>query len=384
MRSHRLTISGAHLALRQPLAVACVVLAGYVGWAGYYLHYHSVASIAHVGSRFQQQGNGSSAIDRLDGLPTEVIGYDGQFYFFVALDPTRARTYLDDPAYRYSRPIYPLAARALALGRSGAVPWALLLLGLAGVFAGTFASAAIVRREGFSAWYGALYGLYPGLFVAVTWDLAESLAYGLAALGLLAFGRDGWRLLPAALLFGVAGATRESTLLFPIALALWLAGSRKFAKAGLLAGISLAPYLATKLTLAIWLHSGGAAKATRFEPLPFLGLVRQWPWGNGHVQQILAVVIPALCASALAAAAVRSLTPALCALLANVLVLVVLLPKPSYDDYLASGRITTGVVLAFMFCLPSVLRRGYVAQVWIVASLWLLPWYTFLPDSLAR
>src|SRR5882757_3876087 len=156
-------VSRARLVLSRPIAVACIVAVGYVGWAGYYLHYHSVESLAHVGSRFQQQGRGSAAIDRLAGSPTEVTGYDGQFYYFVALDPGGARSYLDNPAYRYSRPVYPLTARALALGRAGAVPWALLLLGIAGVATGTFACAAMLRREDVAPWYGALYGLYPGL-----------------------------------------------------------------------------------------------------------------------------------------------------------------------------------------------------------------------------
>ncbi len=380
----RQSSSRVRAAFGRPLAVACVVLAGYLGWSAYYLHYHSIESVAHVGSQFQGRGHGSAAIDRLAGFPTEAVGYDGQFYYFVALDPAGARSYLDNATYRYSRPVYPLAARALALGQAGAVPWALLLLGFAGVAAGTFACAAILKSEGFSAWYGALYGLYPGLFVAVTWDLAESLAYGLTACALLAWRRDDGRLLPAALLFGVAGATRESTLLFPIALAIRLAASRQALRAAALAGISLAPYLATKVALALWLHGAGAANATHFEPLPFLGLIRQWPWASIHVQQGLAVVIPALVATGLAWAAIRSWTPALCALVANVLVLVVFLPRFSYVDYLASGRIATGVVLAFMPCLPSLLHRGWVAQVWIVAALWLLPWYTFLPDSLAR
>ena len=241
MRSQRPTGSRARLALSRPIAIASIVVLGYLGWAGYYLHYHSIESVAHVGSRFQQQGHGSRAIDGLAGVPTEVIGYDGQFFYFIALDPTGARTYLDHPSYRYSRPVYPLAARALALGRPGAVPWALLLLGIAGIAAGTFACAAMLQREDVSPWYGALYGLYPGLFVAVTWDLSESLAYGLAALGLLLYGRDGRRLLPAAVLFGVAGATRESTLLFPIAIAIWLVASRHLWRAALLTGVSLAP-----------------------------------------------------------------------------------------------------------------------------------------------
>ena len=66
----------------------------------------------------------------------------------------------------------------------------------------------------------------------------------------------------------------------------------------------------------------------------------------------------------------------------NVLVLVVLLPEPSYVDYNASGRIAIGVVLAFLLCLPAVVAAGRLAQAWIVAVLWLAPWYScFRPPS---
>jgi hypothetical protein len=42
------------------------------------------------------------------------------------------------------------------------------------------------------------------------------------------------------------------------------------------------------------------------------------------------------------------------------------------------------VVLAFLLCLPAVLARGRVAQIWIVALLWFAPWYALLPAAFER
>jgi hypothetical protein len=368
------------------LKVACTVGVGYALWAAYYVHYHPVVSLAHVGAQFQRQGGGrSDPIARLHPVTDNTVGYDGQFFLYIALDPIRARSYLDEPAYRYARPAYPLAARALALGRGGAVPWALLILGIAGAVAATFAASAWLEGEGLSPWYGALAGIYPGLFLAVSWDLSEALAYGLAALALLAFGRSGERRVTAAgVLFGAAALTRETTLLFPVAFAIWLAAQGRRRDVVRLLVLSFAPYVAVKIGLALWLHSLGAARAARFEPLPFLGLIRQWPWADAHVQQILSVVAPGVLAVVVAWRAIGELTPAMLALIANVLFLVVLLPEPSYAGYLASGRIAIGVVLAFLLCLPAIFRRGRYTEAWIVLMLWLLPWYTVLPDALHR
>jgi len=350
------------------------------------VHYHPVESLAHVGRQFLHQGGErSKAISRLEPTPENDVGYDGQFFLYIALDPIRARAYSDEPAYRYGRPVYPLAARALSLARPGAVPWALLLLGIVGAAAGTFAGSAWLQRESLSPWYGALFGAYPGLFLAVSWDLSESLAYGLAALAVLAFGRAGERrLTTVGVLFGVAAVTRETTLLFPLAFAGWLAFHARRRDAARLLALSFAPYVALKIGLALWLHSIGAARATRLEPLPFLGLIRQWPWADPHVQEILSVVLPGLLAVAVAWRAIGELTPAMLALIANVLFLVVLLPEPSYVGYLASGRIAIGVVLAFLLCLPELFQRGRYTEAWIVLTLWLLPWYTVLPDALHR
>ena len=372
------------LKLASPLGVALVVTLGYVLWAGWFVHYHPVASLAHVSSFFQGRSGGSAAIARLQPTAADTVGYDGQFYEFIAADPIGARPYLDNPAYRYSRPVYPLAARVLAGGQERLLPWTLLLLGIGGVFAATFALATVVARLDASPWYGAIVGAYPGIFLAVSHDLAEPLAYGVLALGLLAWYKKQPRVGSAALLFGLAGVTRETTLLFPVTLALWLAvRERRFRPAAAMLGIALAPYVVVKVALAAWLGSWGEARAAQLE-LPFLGLLHQWPWSDFQVQQILAVVAPALLAPLLVWWATRTVTPELCLLIANVVVLVLLLPEPSWAGYLASGRIATGVIVAFLLCVPAMLRSGRVTQVWLPIVLWLLPWYTVLPEAVRR
>ena len=44
----------------------------------------------------------------------------------------------------------------------------------------------------------------------------------------------------------------------------------------------------------------------------------------------------------------------------------------------------TGVIIAFVLCLPAMLERGKVAQAWLPIVLWMLPWYTVLPVALKR
>lgn len=369
-----------------PLTVALAVTVGYVLWAGWFVDHHPVSSLAHVSSFFQGRPGGSAAIARLKPTAAaDTVGYDGQFYDYIATDPIGARHYLDNAAYRYSRPVYPLAARALAGGQERLLPWTLLVLGIGGVFGATFALASLVGRSGGSPWYGGIAGAYPGVFLGVSYDLAEPLAYGVLALGLLAWYARRPRILGAALLFGLAGATRESTLLFPVTLALWLAlRERRLRPAGAVLGIALAPYVVIKIGLGVWLGSWGEARAAQLEWLPFLGLFHQWPWSDFQVQQILAVVLPALLAPVVVWLATRELTAELCVLIVNVVVLVVLLPTPSWTGYLASGRIATGVIVAFLLCVPAILQSERVANVWLPIVLWSLPWYTVLPEAVRR
>lgn len=372
-------------AFRTPLAVAAAVTVGYLLWAGWYMHHHPVRTLAYVSSFFQGRSGGSRAIARIPPTAGDTFGYDGQFYYYIAADPTGARPYLDNAGYRYSRPVYPLVAKVVALDRESALPWALLLVGIAGAASGTWALATLCVRRGVSAWWGAALGAYPGLFQGVSHDLVEPLAYGIVALGLVAWLRERSHLWAAAACFGIAGATRETTLLFPVVIGLWLAVRDRRAREGMtMLGVSLVPYVAIKLALLAWLGSFGQELERNVEPVPFLGLAHQWPWSDYTVQQALAVVVPGLLAVGVVWWATRRVTLELCLLAANVLVLVVLLPGTSYVNYLASGRITTGVVVAFVLCVPTLVASDRVAHAWLPIALWLMPWYSVLPEAVRR
>lgn len=188
--------------------------------------------LALIGSYYLDQGRGTSlAIDSLRGSDVGPGGYDGQFALFTALDPTGAKAYMDDPAYRYGRILYPLAARAAAAGQDGAIPWALLLINVAAAAVLTFCVAYLLCQAGTSPWFALLVGLSPGLNVAVVRDLTEPLGYALAALALtIVVSRNDRRSFwTGSFVFALAGLARETALLFAVATAVSLAlGIRAF------------------------------------------------------------------------------------------------------------------------------------------------------------
>src|SRR5207237_8257345 len=139
--------------------------------------------------------------------------------------------HLAPPASRSRRIVYPIAARIVALGRPNLVPYSLILVNWAAAGFGTLALATWLRRRQVSPWYAAVFGLFPGVLIAVSHDLSEALAYGLAAVAVPLFDsrRLGVRLL-GGLVFGAAVLTRESVAVF----------AAFFAVMGLLRGQDLA------------------------------------------------------------------------------------------------------------------------------------------------
>ena len=69
------------------------------------------------------------------------VGYDGQFYYYIAHDPFilgQSHDHIDSPAYRYQRIIYPLTARLLSFGQPGLIPWMMVAVNLLGILLGTW------------------------------------------------------------------------------------------------------------------------------------------------------------------------------------------------------------------------------------------------------
>ena len=379
---------------RPEWVVAALVFALYGVWiALHFLTGQDVRDFIVIGKQAILRSHASGVI-RYDPryVYRDPLGYDGQYCYFIALDPVHARWYMDFPAYRYGRILYPLLARALAFGQASLIPYTLVAINWIAAPAGTLAVGAWLRRKGLSPWLALIYGLSLGMFIALNGDLTEPLAYAFVALAvyLLDFGGRR-RMLAAGAAFALAILTRETTAVFAVVWGGWLllggaAGvswrervRANWRPAATLLGLALLPYLAYKLFLLLWLGSLGTPASVAFELLPFAGLAHYWPWSGFQYVEILSVVLPALIC---AAAALRALprrpdSPAIWALLANALLFVLLLPASSYIDQFASSRITLGVVLAALYCIPDLDARFAGRRSWLVISSAL--WLMFLP-----
>jgi hypothetical protein len=371
--------------------VVTAVVGIYVVWAVAVVVPGDPLRLANVGQRFLDQGRGASpTIDRLESTSPE--GYDGQFVAYIALDPEDAAAYLDWPRYRYARIVYPLLARALSLGDPAVLGWALLVLNIAAAGLLTLCVAVWLRRNGASAWYAAIAGLAPGFAIGIVRDLTEPLAYALVALGmvLVTRARRDRDLVLATGAFALAAFTRETTLLFAFAVALTLLiGAsdmpafrvrRPAAAVWLIAG-SCGPVILWRLVLPSLV--GGPPPVSALSPIPFAGLIERRPYDDEETLQLVAILVPSALAIALVGLLIRQLTPATIALALNFVVLVVFLGEPGWSEFVSSGRISYGVVLAFVLCLPAIQPSGRRLLVSVMpACAWAFGWVVVLPRML--
>jgi hypothetical protein len=378
------------------LRVGSVVLAFHLVWvAAFFATGHEIRDLIRIGTDFVTLSDASDRI-KFDPQydyprnPDERFvgqGYDGQFFYYIALDPPKARHYVDDPGYRYSRILYPLTARALAFGEPDGIPYALLLINLVAVAVGSAALAAWLARRGSSEWWALVYGLFPGLLLSVQRDLSEPLAFGLVAVGVYLFDFGGRRgVWAAALAFGLAGLARETTLVFPLLFGLSIFGGRPNASGVALAerhrvrattgfiALALALPAAWAAVRLAWLDSLGHTHA-RITLVPLGGLLeRSWELSRQPVELLL-VALPALLWTVAALLGrTRDGTLERACLVANVALALVFAGQLVWQTYTGVGRAAAGVVLAALLCLPYVRREDPAIRrsLTLAAALWLV------------
>lgn len=206
--------------------------------------------------------------------------HDGQAFGSLALDPTLARPELwsggrVEMGYRAARPVLGWLVMLTSFGSATAAAWSLLAWTAVGL--GLTAAAAVVLSEVWrrqSDWVPLLL-LLPGAAAQLLFGgLCDGLATGLALLGLAWWidGRDRWAVVALCL----AGLTRESALLVPLALLLAAPGRRAlrltapFAAYASWVGI-------VRLRLGVWpteAHPGGL----RLPPGNFRAVLPSWGW----------------------------------------------------------------------------------------------------------
>lgn len=199
------------------------------------------------------------------------MGYDGQFAYQIARDPLDGWRYVDLPAYRYQRILFPLLSLVLSGGNEILLPWVMIVINLVSLVVSVLLLEMILDHFGQSHWPALGYGLFIGTLMSLRLCLNEPLAYALV-LGGIWFALKG-KLPVAAGLLGLAVLTKEVTVLFVVAIGLSLL--RKPRNSVGFVFTSVLPFLLWKMVLFAWFHdwgiSAGGAMATSFEWIPYAG-----------------------------------------------------------------------------------------------------------------
>jgi hypothetical protein len=248
-------------ALSAALAVTLALLATVatirpIGW--------NLTALATVGAH-SQLARDARAIDP-DFHLVDHPGYDGQFYWAIAVDPVATNGVhrgVDKPSYRYGHPLFGWLGWVLSAGRSNAAAGALLAAGLM-AFAIAAALAAILAR-GFerATWAPLFVCCNAGLLFSSTHDLAEPLAAALLFGALWAAER---RPRLALVLCALLPLAKEQLVLVPVVFAAWeLRNNRRLSVAYLLAIVpSLVWWAVMRIHLGSWFTSGSTALGAPF------------------------------------------------------------------------------------------------------------------------
>ena len=323
------------IVLRPAVVVGCL----YVLFIGLdmLIHGHSLLYYVHIGPRFVLH------------IPSAAPGYDGQFYYQIARDPFHASQFLDHPAYRYQRIVYPLLVAILSVGQANLIPFMLLLVNFLAIVGGTELIARMLAQQKLSPWFSLAFGLYFGQATAFIFDTTEPFTYFLVCLGLFLMMRK--RPTGAALMMGLAVLSRETAILFPIGYLVVCVYQKRWPDALRLGLVSIAPTIAWYAVIALLFHSTGVTTAPAFQLVPFRGL---FYFSNDPFRfrnLIILMLIPTVLSLFLLVkdALQHHWQNASWLIWLFNLALVICMSPLSYVELVSAGRLSTGLVLAMLF-----------------------------------
>jgi len=231
-------------------------------------------------------------------------GYDGQFYWRLAIDPTnlhveRANGVLLDGPIRASRIAYPTLAWALSLGSAERVSLALIGVNVLAFGALAWAGASLARRSSRNIWYGLLLASATGLLMSLARDLIEVVMVAAIIAGVHCVRERKWA--AAALTWSVAALCHEQCLFVIGAYALtrmWAIARRQTRT-----GVADVAWAVPALVFGTWqlvareqtgkvpILASGSAHIV----FPFQGLVQAFShWVRGDIDRQALLVFPQL------------------------------------------------------------------------------------------
>jgi hypothetical protein len=261
----------------------------------------------------------------------DATGLDGQQYYAIARDPLhldRTAEQLDNPRYRFQRPLLPWTAWLVQPTGGGlGLVYALFFVGMAAIFCGAMASGALAALWRGPPLVAAIFPLLPGAYwsLRVTVSDAMALALALAAIALAARSRHG-----LAILVGVlAVLAKEPAILVLLGWAL----HRRTKKDALLVVVPGLVIVAWMGWLGLQLPPDTARPKDL--GLPFAGLAGAWTdvWSKGQELVGMACTLGGLAIGALALALRRFRHPLGIAIALQLAFLLVMGPNPTAVNF---------------------------------------------------
>ena len=219
-----------------------------------------------------------------EALPSPItvrhpVGYDGQFYYRLALNPLTREPIadgvrLDTPLYRHRRILYPVLTWFTSLGQARLVPTALVLVNFSALAALGGLGGFYAQSVGRHALLGLFFAFYPGFLLTLIRDLTEIVEALFVLASLLALRRKHWLLTTGLLI--TAALAKETALLLPVALFLaWLNNVRTGSKGmpWYVAVIPLIFYGVWQLFLQYWWQASLTVDVQNNIGLPFQGII---------------------------------------------------------------------------------------------------------------
>jgi hypothetical protein len=203
-------------------------------------------------------------------------GYDGQFYFRLAIAPFSAQesvagVHFDYPVYRAQRILYPMLSYLVSGGRASALPWSMIAVNLlAAGMVGGLAALVFERFQGASVLLAVVIALYPGFLLTMSRDLTElvEISLVLGGIALILMRRD--RL--AVVIFAVAVLAKEMALIVPIAILLHRAITKRLKASDALFLVPVAVFVGWKVYLFHLWHLPLSLGTDGHFSLPFAGM----------------------------------------------------------------------------------------------------------------
>ncbi|MGO8948764.1 MAG: hypothetical protein ACLQUY_14150 [Ktedonobacterales bacterium] len=325
---------------------------------------------------FNDVGRKWSTLIGDQGQSVAPLGYDGQFYFFMAQNPAiitacadgSVHCPLDAQPLREERILYPMTARLLALGNSNLLHPVLFLIDFAAILITVWLIGALCVASGVSRWLSVAAGLFAGEVLALLRDVSDPYAvmWTVVAVYLMRRGRPLW----SALAVAAALLTREQLVLVLPLLCLPLLAERRWRTAFTFLVIALAPFSVWQFILYRLFGRFGlteSAAATHGLELPFRGLLQNYGSTN-FAATVIFVAIPLVVAFGLALVWIRQ--HGVRALLSDPVPLIVLVyafvaTLTAYNEWAdpwAAGRLVApAIVLGVLVAcgLSPRLRGGY-------------------------